>query len=133
MCNMTDMRSRNRYGKQQQQNTVRHFCKPHQNGCECRQDVTENGKYKGHVLLRKEGDPGGYKETQAEMPQKFTKGQVRNCATWHESVHRKKEWERRRNSEKIRAGAPELVYLNRKTCSDLTCTDPRQNILEPAR
>lgn len=65
------------------------LCKPHQNGCECCQDVTENVKYKGHVLLRKEGDPGGCKETQAEMPQKFTKGQVRNCGTWHEKCAQK--------------------------------------------
>lgn len=91
--------------------------------------MTAKVKCKGHVLGRKEGDPEGCKEAQAEMPQKFAKGQVRNRGTWRERrVHRKKEMgkEGETLNEKIRAGAPELVYLNRKTCSDFACTDQRQ-------
>ena len=52
-------------------------------------------------MVRKEGDTGDYKDRKAEIPQKFTKRQVRNSGNWHGRRIQNKtgKTERRKNAE----------------------------------
>lgn len=56
---------------------------------------------RSQYLVRKEGDTVGYKKGKAEIPQKFSKRQVRNSGNWHgrRIQNERRKLERRKNTE----------------------------------